>query len=228
LGGTAGQASDAAHNVRPIGALDFVRLADVTVRWQADGNWCGVAALHLPPGNMEELDLRLPKGCELVQALVEDLPAAPKPIGDGVWRVALASSDLPRRVGVIFQGVMPEMDGAGRVRFESPTLGDLPVRQTFWTVFLPPSWTADRPEGAAAISGRPRDLPWPSSAAAIGGTQASGCYRSERGVTVLTLDCRQAPSSWPFHRWAAAATLLLSGIVSAGIFTKARRKAARK
>ena len=193
----------------------------MTLVWQADGHWCGVAALDIEPGGAEQLDLRLPEGCKLVQASVEDMPAAPKRIGDGVWRLALASSDLPQRVGVVFQGVMPERDRAGQLRFESPTLGDLPVRQTLWTVFLPPSWTAEHPQGAAAVSGRPRDLPWPSRGTAIGGTLLPRYYLSKDGAAALTLDCRQVSTNWPFHRLAAA-VLLLCDIVAAGVLKRTR------
>ena len=134
----------------------LVRLADVAISWQADGHWCGVAALDVEPtrgteevvgktafasktfsrqpppspSDGEQLDLRLPKGCELVQASVEDLPIATKPVRDGVWRLAPAPSESPQRVGVIYRGVMPATDPAGRLRFEPPMLGDLPVRRT--------------------------------------------------------------------------------------------------
>jgi len=66
----------------------FVRLADVAIAWQTDGHWCGVAALDIEPGGAAQLDLRLPEGCELIQASVEDMPVVPKRIGDGVWRLA--------------------------------------------------------------------------------------------------------------------------------------------
>jgi hypothetical protein len=201
----------------------------MTLARQADGKWCGAATLDIEPGDAEELDFRLPGGCELIQALIEDMPAAPKRIGDGVWRLALASSDLPQRIGVVFQNLTPEAGRTGRLRFTSPTLGNLPVRQTLWTVFLPPSWTADNPEGAVAVSDRPGDLPSPSGVAAIGGTRSPRCYLSEGGRATLTLDCRQPPSDWPFHRWAAAVVLLLFGFVSAGIVTRGKRgKAGQK
>ena len=142
---------------------------------------------------------------------------------------ALASSELPQRIGVVFQGLTPETDRTGHLRFKSPTLDSLPVRQTLWTVFLPPLWTAENPEGAVAVSDRPRDLPSPSGVAAIGGTRSPRCYLSEGGVATLTLDSRQTPSDWPFHRWAAAVALLLFGFVSAGIVTRGKRgKAGRK
>jgi len=211
---------------QPAQTPGFVRLADVAMVWQASRNWCGVAALDLEPGGAEELDLRLPEGCELIQASIEDMPAAPRRIGNGVWRLALASSDSLRRIGVIFRGVMPEMDGAGRLRFEPPTVGDLPVRRTLWTVFLPPSWSAENPQGAALVSGRPGNLPWPGGVAAIGETLSPRYYLSEGGAATLTFDCRQASSGWPFHRWAAAIALLFLGVSSASVVIWGKRRKA--
>jgi hypothetical protein len=221
----------------------FVRSADVAIAWQGDGRWCGVAALDVEltrgteevvgktpfasktfsrqpppsPSAGEQLDLRLPKGCELVQASVDDSPIATKPIRGGVWRLALAPSELPQRVGVIYRGVMPTTDAVGQLRFEPPTLGELPVRQTVWTVFLPPSLTAENPQGATPASNRPGNLQLPSGVAAIGGTLPPRYYLCQGGKAMLTLDCRPVPSHWPFHRWAAA-VLLLFGMVSAGVF----------
>ena len=221
----------------------FVRSADVAIAWQGDGHWCGVAALDVEPTRGteevvgktpfasktfsrqpppspsagEQLDLHLPKGCELVQASVDDLPIATKPVRDGVWRLALAPSESPQRVGVIYRGVMPTTDAVGQLRFEPPTLGELPVRQTVWTVFLPPSLTAENPQGATPASNRPGNLSLPSGVAAIGGTLPPQYYLCEGGKALLTLDCRPVPSPWPFHRWAAA-VLLLFGTVSAGVF----------
>ncbi len=60
----------------------FVRLADVTLAWQTDGSFCGVAALDLEPGGIEECLLRLPDGYELVQASVEGVIVSPLPMGE--------------------------------------------------------------------------------------------------------------------------------------------------
>ncbi len=204
----------------------FVRLADVAIARQTSGHWCGAATLDVEPGGAEQLDLRLPGGCELIQASIEDVPAMPKPIGDGVWRLALASPQLRQRVGVIYRGVVPATGGRGRLRFESPTIGDLPVRQTLWTVFLPSSWTAENPQGATAVIHRPGSLLWPSGVGGIGGTLSPRYYLSEGGAATLTLDCRPASANWPLHRWAAAAVLTLCGTVLASLFVKGKRRRA--
>ena len=243
-------------------ASRFVRLADVTLSRQADGAWCGAAAFDLEPGGAEELDLRLPGAGELVQVLVEDMPLETKRIGDGVWRIRLASPDVRQRVEVIFQGIVPETDRTGRLRFESPALasvshptgqvtdsvpllrrssaacdplpgtaceqavahGNLPVRQTFWTLLLPPSWTAGEPDGATVVSDARLPLPRPKSAAGLGPAQTPRFYLSEEGEMWFTLDCHEVQS----HRWPAATALLLLCMMSATVLTvRKSRKAAR-
>jgi hypothetical protein len=207
-----------------VAAPGLVRLADVTMSRLADGTWCGAAALDLEPCGVEELDLRLPAGGELVQASVEDMPLAARRIGDGTWRLRLASPDVPQQIEVLFRGVRPKTDGSGRLRFESPTLGDLAVRQTFWTLLLPPSWTAGQPEGAAFAGDAQLPQPRPDVAAGIGAMQTPWFFCSDPGETEFALDCRELAS----HRWPAAAAFLLIGIASASLIIRNGRKSARQ
>jgi hypothetical protein len=191
----------------------FVRLADVTLSRQADGMWCGAATFDLEPAGAEELDLRLPGNGELVQATVEGMPLGRMRIGSGVWRVRLASSDVRQQIAIIFQGIVPETDAAGRLRFESPTLGKLPVRQTFWTLLLPPTWKIGEPDGAAVVGDRELPLPRPKNALGIGSGQSPQFFVSGEGEAGFALDCHEVRS----HRWPAAAGLLLLGTALAGL-----------
>ena len=136
----------------PGSGAGFVRLADITMTWCADGSCCGAAAFDLEPGGAGECPLRLPDGDELVQVSVEGIPVAPKAVGDGTWRFPLASQRLPQRVEVLFRGSLPDADPTGRRNFKAPALGDLPIRQTLWTVIGPPTWVANEPEGVATVS----------------------------------------------------------------------------
>ena len=72
------------------------------------------ATLDVIPGGDEPFDLRLPKGCELIQASVEDWPIVPKRIGDAAWRFAAVPSESPRRIGVIYHGVTIVTRGSGK------------------------------------------------------------------------------------------------------------------
>ena len=62
------------------------------------------------------------------------------------WRLPLSSPSRPQRVEVVFRGSSSEMSATNRLHFQAPTLGDMPVRKTLWTVLLPPSWMADGEE----------------------------------------------------------------------------------
>ena len=139
--------------------------------------------------------MRLPEGYELVQASVEGvivsplpmrkrqdrvspLPVgegqavfSPLPVGDGqgvrAWRLPLASPRRPQRVEVIFRGAAAPDGAAGRLHFEAPSLGELPIHKMLWTVLLPESWTADVPQDAATVAiGRAQMLRLKTAAAA--------------------------------------------------------------
>jgi hypothetical protein len=205
-----------------VSAPGLVRLADVTMSRQDDGTWCGAAALDLEPCGVDELDLRLPDAGELVQASVEDMPLDISRVGGGIWRLRLASPDVPQQIEILFRGVRPKTDGSGRLCFEAPTLGDLVVRRTLWTLLLPPSWTASRPEGAALVEEAQLPQPRPDVAAGIGAAQTPWLFSSEAGATEFAIDCHESQP----RRWPAAAAFLLIGIAVAGIIIRNGRKSA--
>jgi hypothetical protein len=196
-------------------AMGVVRLADVTLSRQSDESWCGAAAFDIEPKGIKEVDLRLPDAGRLLRASVEDMPLAARRIGDGLWRIRLASPDLPQRIEVLFQGVFPKTDRNGLLCFESPMLGDLLVRRTFWTLLLPSSWTVGEPAGAEVVSEEQLPLPRPDAAAVVGPSQTLRFYVCGNGETSLAIDCREARS----YRWLVAATFVLLGIASAGVLT---------
>ena len=83
-----------------------VRVADVTLSCHADGGWCAVATFDIESGDPEQIELNLPSGGELVETLVDNVPATPKLVGNGVWQLSPAPAkslsahrrDLPRRL----------------------------------------------------------------------------------------------------------------------------------
>jgi len=115
-----------------------VRLADVYVAWDAEGACRGVATFDLEPGTSTEVPLWLPSPSQLVQVTVAGVSVSPLAEGAGVWRVPLGPERLPQRVEVVFTGRLPEPDPDGRC-FQAPTLGELPVDGTLWTV-VGPDW----------------------------------------------------------------------------------------
>ena len=127
-------------------SASFVRLADITEAWSADGSCCGAAAFDIEAGGAGDCPLSLPDGYELIQVSVEGMSVAPQATGVRTWRFPLAAQRLPQRVEVLFRGEVYNIDHVRRY-FEAPKLGDLPVRETLWTVIGPDSWTIDAPDG---------------------------------------------------------------------------------
>jgi hypothetical protein len=121
----------------PVGSAR-VQLADVALVWHADGFCYGTAAFDLEPGGVASCPLRLPNGCDVVQVLVEGTAVTPEAVAKGDGHFPLLSQRLPQRVEVLFRSTLPSGDRAGRRDFAAPMLGDLPVRQTAWSVFGPP------------------------------------------------------------------------------------------
>ena len=150
------------------GRLARVRLADIRLAWQADGACHGAATFDVEPGEASEVPLTLPSGFRAVQVTVAGVPTTPRPVGDrgsrtevparsqespGLqWRLPLAAEHLPQRIEVLFTGRVSRPRRAGRYRLETPSLGDLPVDRTLWTVIGPPQFEPGRPLDAEPIS----------------------------------------------------------------------------
>jgi len=128
-----------------------VRLADISAAWLADGSCRAVAVFDLEPGGLAECPLRMPEGCELVQALIDGTPVAPRAGEKGIWRLPLASQRLPQRVEVVFRGRIGDT-GGGQHTLQSPSLGDLPVQQTLWNVAEPSSFSAGIPQEGESLA----------------------------------------------------------------------------
>ncbi len=115
-----------------------VRLADVRLAWQADGLLRGAAAFDLEPGGQKFCPLLMPVGSELVSVAIDGLPVAPLVLGPNQWQLPLVSERLPQRIGAVFRSTLSAPLGGGPRNFSAPSLGDLPVTQTLWTILSPP------------------------------------------------------------------------------------------
>jgi len=186
-----------------------IRLADVHLSWDTEGSCRGVATFDLEPGASTEVPLWLPAPCRLVQVTVAGVAVSPVPEGAGAWRVRLGPERLPQRIEVVFTGRLPESDGYGR-RFEAPTLGELPVDRTLWTVAGPPYFVPDESADLEASSAESHQLVRLGSAAemvekAAAATAAdaaedmAGCYRTwtRRLAAARAVLLRVSPRSVP-------------------------------
>jgi len=123
--------------IRPLGAKAEVCLADISVAWHDDGECHGVATFDLESANLLECPLNVPEGHNLVQVTVAGSPVIPTAVAENQWLLPLGPDSLPQRIEVVFDGAVLEPDAEGLVVFHAPTLGNLPVRKTLWTISGP-------------------------------------------------------------------------------------------
>lgn len=115
-----------------------VHLADVHVAWQLDGAYRGVVTFDVEPAGARNCALKVPEGCRLVRAWVEGSPVLPKPQQDRIWHVHLGAQRLPQRLEVVFQGhASVRGHSVPTVELFAPSLGNLPVERTLWTLYPP-------------------------------------------------------------------------------------------
>jgi hypothetical protein len=138
--------------LRPFRGESRLAMADVRVAWQADGTCHGVAIFDLEPASRPECKLRLPPEWELLQVTIDGIPIAAAPSGQDLWLIPLGESMFPRRIEVLFRGAVTVPDTSGLVRFDAPTLDNLPAAQTLWMVSGPSAYEPLEPESARSVS----------------------------------------------------------------------------
>jgi len=117
-----------------------VALADNGLSWSADGRYFGMTAFDLIPGGASTCDLTVPPDCRLLHLSVAGLPPLVRQRGDSVWRIELTSADLPQRIVAVFSGTLAEGGWRRRyVRLAVPSIANVNVRRTLWTVHGPPA-----------------------------------------------------------------------------------------
>ena len=197
----------------------LVRLADISLAWLTDGTCQGVAAFDLELGGMSECPLRMPEDFVLVQALVDGAPAAVRRVNDHEWRLPLASERRAQRVEVVFRGRTADADRPGPRTFSAPALGDLPVRQTRWTVAGPASFVPGPPDEGEAIGSwkaveKDAGDRWLAN---LDDSQTPMRCRFDGKADTVTLDYRWVEGNRLLPRWLAAAGLMvLASVLAVG------------
>ncbi|QDU99232.1 hypothetical protein [Lignipirellula cremea] len=115
----------------------LVRLADVYVTARQDGSYVGLAAFDLEPASLTACEMELPIGTHLVHVSTAGLPAllSGESTTGSRYRIRLATDHLPQRIVVLYTGDDSRQGDA--FGYSSPTLVDIPVDRTLWTVFGP-------------------------------------------------------------------------------------------
>ncbi len=114
VGGESFQASP--RRAEAVGGAAQVRLADIHVSSQPDGNYQAVASFDLePPGNASCV-LQLPLGSHLRHASVDQLPAQLIPLGQDRWQISLGPPELPQRIEIIYTATSQMQAAVARSR----------------------------------------------------------------------------------------------------------------
>src|SRR5262249_13360050 len=95
----------------------------------------GVAAFDLDPAGATTCDLQLPADDYLVQVQLDAVPAQLSPVGENRWTVWLGDNKLPRHLEVIFASDRHTQENP--LQFAAPSLVDLPVQRTLWSIASP-------------------------------------------------------------------------------------------
>jgi hypothetical protein len=144
-----------------------VRLADIQWSWDSSGESRGVAAFDLDPAGATTCDLQLPEDQHLVQAQLDAVPAQLSPVGENRWTVWLGDNKLPRHLEVIFASDR-DTTGATRPQFAAPSLVDLPVERTLWSIASPiEAGPASQPSGTSITPLRHLQLRLAGAAASV-------------------------------------------------------------
>lgn len=111
-----------------------INLADVHVMCQEDGSAFGIATFEIEPAGSASCTLKLPDGYELIQVLVEGVPASLIPLADQRWQVRLSSEQLPQQLAVLFRGSLSGKLSRNAQELHAPWVTDFDVVRTLWTV----------------------------------------------------------------------------------------------
>jgi hypothetical protein len=179
-----------------------VRLADVEWSWDGNGDYRGVVGFDVDPAGATSCELQMLATQRLVQAQLDAAPAQLSAVGENQWNVWLGDSKLPRHLEVIFSGNQAETFG-GQFRLTAPTVVDMPVERTLWSVWSPnEAGNGTAPAGQGMSSFQHRRLRFENAATSL--DAANGLILEES-----TDDIARWHIPW-LRRFAADRTVLTS------------------
>ncbi len=166
-----------------------VQLAEMRLAFSDDGACGGVASFDLEPMGLAHCPLWMPPGFEIVSAEVGGIRAMVEPTQDGP-RIALGPELLPQHIEIAFAGRLSSHSSMWRrVAIAAPTLGNLPVERSLWTVTGPPG-TVLTADGVQSLS--PSEYEAERLNAAIGAPAAA----SSRAVSSTARANRASADPW--------------------------------
>ncbi|MEO1992833.1 MAG: hypothetical protein ABGW78_12920 [Pirellulales bacterium] len=129
-----------------------VELADVALVLDQRGRCWGSVRFDVIV-DRSTLQLSLPTGMRLFEALVDGRPASAVPRDDGTWEISLLTSHWPRSVLAVFAGDKGSQAGDGKpFEIGAPQLEGLPCNRMLWKVQTPGGDVLKIAEPARAVT----------------------------------------------------------------------------
>jgi hypothetical protein len=131
------RATAVVHNLGRPGGTPRVQLADIKVAWNHDRTCYGVVAFDVTPMQLTECILEVPPRLSIAHVNVAGVPVTLQAARDRRLRIPLGPDQLPQRIDVVFFGRIGSSFAIPGETLSAPTLANLPVDQTLWTVHGP-------------------------------------------------------------------------------------------
>jgi hypothetical protein len=120
-----------------VSSQPVVRLADYQVTWNHGETFHGIATFDLDSFGAGHVVLRTPPQIRLVSGTLDELNLILNPLKKDRWRIELGSQVFPQRLQLMFVGQLRSTAGKTAMTFAAPTLEDVTVDKTLWTIFGP-------------------------------------------------------------------------------------------
>lgn len=143
--------------LRHVAGVPLVRLADVRFVTHNDVSGSGWASFDLEPSGLSYCTVAVPATYRLVQIRADDMPAQTQPISPQRWRIALRPQGMPQRIEVFYQGTLAG-SVARQITASAPTIEDVAVERTMWTIYGPPTHGRGVPQTGGEIAPLQQDL----------------------------------------------------------------------
>lgn len=129
----------------------FIRLADHRIAIDADGGYFGVSSYLVEPAGLKSLTLRLPEGVETAAQYVAGSFTTLLRGDGGLYRLNLASDQMPQLVDVVFRRPAPASGRLTAATIAVPRPEEILIERTIWTIAQPKDAHLE-PSGALAGS----------------------------------------------------------------------------
>lgn len=130
-----------------------VGLAEYAVEWQESGLVGGVARFDIDPGTRRFCEIHFP---DSTRPLLIEVNGGQAPLTEllepGVLRIPLGAPGISQRVEIVFESPLAQ-PLRGKLELMAPSIDELPVEQTLWTVAMPAGRMVDASQAGEKTTG---------------------------------------------------------------------------